>query len=104
MALLGRSEAHDIAAIVELHVILAADLDTVNGIIERVECQCLGSLTLDTASLAEIVNLIEVVGVAGLLGHTFQMCLAINLDTHFEIPHFVKFRVRFARHTFAMRV
>ena len=78
-------------SIVELHVILAANLDAVNGIIERVERQRLGSLTLDTASLAEIVNLIEVVGIAGLLGYTFQMCLAIDLDTHFEIPSFVNF-------------
>ena len=102
MALLGGSKANDIAAVVELDIVLTAHLDTFDGIVERVERQRLSGLSLDTASLAEIMNLIEVVGIAGLLGHTFQMCLAINLDTHFEIPHFTKFRVRVVRHTFAL--
>lgn len=104
MVLLGGSKGDHIAAIVELHIVLTADLDTVNGIVKAIQRQRQSSLSLDTASLAEIMNLIEVVGIAGLLSHTFQMCLTIDLDTHFEIPHFTKFRVRFARHTFAMRV
>ncbi len=102
MALLSGRKAYDIAAIVELDIVLTANLDTLNGIVERVERQRLSGLSLDTTGLAEVMNLIEVVGIAGLLGDTFQMGLAINLDTHFEIPHFTKFRVRVVRHTFAL--
>ena len=102
MALLGGSESDHIAAIVELDIVLTAHLDTLNGIVKAIQRQRQGSLALDTAGLAEVVNLIEVVGIAGLLGNTLQMGLAINLDTHFEIPHFTKFRVRVVRHTFAL--
>ena len=53
-------------------------------IVKAIQCQRQRSLSLDPASLYELMSLIEVVGIAGLLGHTFQMCLAIDLDTHFE--------------------
>ena len=82
MALLSRDEANDIAAVIELDIVLAADLDTLDGIIERIQSQRLGGLSLDTAGLAQIMYLVEVVGIAGLLGDTFQMGLAINFDTH----------------------
>ena len=70
MALLGGSESDHIAAIVELDIVLTAHLDTLNGIVKAIQRQRQSSLSLDTAGLAEVVNLIEVVGIAGLLGNT----------------------------------
>ena len=102
--LLHGHKADHIAAIVELHVILAADLDTVNGVVERVKRKRLRCQTFHVAGLAQIVNLIEVVGIAGFLGNTFQTGLSVDFDTHFAIPHLVKFRAEQQRYTFALRV
>ena len=72
-----------------LHVILLADFDTVDGVITGVEGQRQRCLSLHVPGLAEIVYLIEVVGIAGFLCDALQMGLAVNLDSHVDIPSFV---------------
>lgn len=76
------SERNDIAALVELYIIFATDFDTVKRIVEAVQRQRQSSLSLHIASLAEIVDLVEVVRIAGFLGHTLKMCLTIDFNTH----------------------
>ena len=85
----GQSEANDVATLVELHVILLTDFDAIDRVVTRVEGQRQGGLSLHVAGLAEIVYLIEVVGIAGFLCDALQMGLAINLDSHVDIPSFV---------------
>lgn len=85
----GQSEADDVATLVELHVILLADFDAVDGVITGVEGQRQRCLSLHVPGLAEIVYLIEVVGIAGFLCDALQMGLAVNLDSHVDIPSFV---------------
>ena len=85
----GQSEADDVATLVELHVILLTDFDAIDRVVTRVEGQRQGGLSLHVAGLAEIVYLIEVVGIAGFLCDALQMGLAINLDSHVDIPSFV---------------
>ena len=86
-------EVEHIAAIVEVHIVLLADLNEVNGVNVGVQGQGQGSFTNDTTGLAEIVNLIEVVGPSGFLRNTLQVCLTADFNFHVEIPHFVNFKV-----------
>lgn len=53
-----------------------------NGIVDRIQSQNHGNLSDNIPGLAQIVYLIEVVGVAGLLCHTFPMGLAVDSDFH----------------------
>ena len=85
----GQSEADNVTTLVELHVILLTDFDTVDGVVTGVKGQRQRSLSLHVAGLAEIVYLIEVVGIPGFLCDALQMGLAINLDSHVDIPSFV---------------
>lgn len=86
---LGGREVEDVAAVVEVHVVLLADLNEVNGVNVGVERQREGGLTDNATGFAEVVDLIEVVRAAGLLRHALQMGFTTNFDFHVEIPHFV---------------
>ena len=85
----GKRKADNVTTLVELHVILLTDFDTVDGVITGVKGQRQGGLSLHVAGLAKIVYLIEVVGIGGFLCDAPQMGLAINLDFHVDIPSFV---------------
>ena len=89
---LGGGEVEDIAAIVEVHVVLLTDFDKVDGVDFGVERQREGGFTDNAAGFAEVVDLIEVVRAAGLLRHALQMGFTTDFDFHAEIPHFVNFR------------
>ena len=86
-------EVEHIAAVIEVHIILLADLNEVNGVNVGVQGQGQGSFTDDTTGLTEIVDLIEVVGPSGFLRNALQVCLTADFNFHVEIPHFVNFKV-----------
>lgn len=86
---LGRREVEDVAAVIEIYIVLLADLNEVNGVNIGVERQREGGLTDNAAGFAEVVDLIEVVRAAGLLRHALQMGFTTDFDFHVEIPHFV---------------
>ena len=89
---LGGGEVEDVAAVVEVHVVLLTDFNEVDRVDFGVKRQREGGLTDNAAGFAEVVDLIEVVRATGLLRHTLQMGFTTDFDFHVEIPHFVNFR------------
>lgn len=98
---LGGREVEDVAAVVEVNVVLLTNLDKVDRVDFGVERQREGGFADNAAGFAEVVDLIEVVRAAGLLRHALQMGFTTDFDFHVEIPHFVNFRFR---KTFAMKL
>ena len=81
MSLAGR-EVHDATVGAELHVILAAHDDGGLGAEGRVKGHGHGSVALHALGLANVVQLIEVVGLASFLAGPLQVGLSDNLDFH----------------------
>lgn len=75
-------ELDNIAMVVKIHIVLAADFDFIDRVEKGIQRQRQSGLSLDITSLAEIVDLVEIVRIAGFLGHTLKMCLAIDFNTH----------------------
>ena len=85
------SELHEIAPRAKLHVIFAADGDAVIGVLLRVQGEGAGGNALHAEGWTVVVDLDEVIRIAGSLAGAFQMGLTNYFNSYFRFLLFLSF-------------